>query len=69
MVRSKAGKKLRSTFEMDDGTLRARQNVVHEIGLFQGLHPLKRAVILLEEGVEEFNNIKGITQMRFEAGK
>lgn len=43
--------------ETRDGGLRARQNVVHESGLFQGRLGFSRAIILLEEGMEEFSNI------------
>jgi hypothetical protein len=51
-----------------EGDLRARQNVVHEIGLFQGKLGFSRAVVLLEADVEEFSNIAGIQQLRFGAG-
>ncbi|PJZ75296.1 TIR domain-containing protein [Leptospira neocaledonica] len=43
----------------------ARSNVVHEIGLFQGRLGFTKAIILLEEGCEEFSNIVGLTQIRF----
>jgi hypothetical protein len=55
--------------KMKSGTLRARQNVVHEIGLFQGKLGIKRAVILLETGVEDFSNIRGITYIPFRKTK
>ncbi|WP_417833266.1 TIR domain-containing protein [Thalassospira xiamenensis] len=45
---------------------RARQNVVHEIGLFQGRLGFNRAIVLLENGVEEFSNLYGIQQIRFD---
>ncbi len=48
-----------------DGSVRARQNVVHEIGLFQGRLGFSRAVAFLEDGVEEFSNLHGIQQIRF----
>lgn len=51
------------------GNIRARQNVVHEAGLFQGKLGFERAIVLLEEGVEEFSNIHGIVQIRFSKGK
>jgi predicted nucleotide-binding protein len=54
--------------ETADGKLRARQNVIHEIGLFQGRLGFSRAIILLEEGVEEFSNIHGVQQIRFDKG-
>lgn len=47
------------------GELHARQNVVHELGLFQGKLGFEKAIILLEEGVSEFSNISGLTQIRF----
>ncbi len=54
--------------EMSDGTFHARQNVIHETGLFQGCLGFSRAIILLEEGAEEFSNIHGIEQIRFSKG-
>ncbi|GAD60498.1 hypothetical protein MBEBAB_2748 [Brevundimonas abyssalis TAR-001] len=51
--------------EQADGTVRARMNVVHEAGLFQGRLGFKNAPILLEDGCEEFSNIAGIGQIRF----
>jgi predicted nucleotide-binding protein len=51
-----------------DGTLRTRENVVHETGLFQGVLGFKRAIVLLEEGCSEFSNIIGINQIRFATG-
>ncbi len=52
--------------ETADGGMRARQNVVHEAGLFQGKLGFSRAIVLLEDGTEEFSNIRGIEQIRFE---
>jgi hypothetical protein len=54
--------------ETAGGALRARQNVIHEAGLFQGRLGFSRAIILLEEGTEEFSNIHGIQQIRFSKG-
>lgn len=51
-----------------DGQLRARMNVIHEIGLFQGRLGFENAPILLEEGCEEFSNIAGLGQIRFPKG-
>jgi hypothetical protein len=51
-----------------DGTAHARENVVHEAGLFQGRLGFRKAIILIEEGCEEFSNIKGLTQIRFPKG-
>ena len=52
-----------------DGTWHARENVVHEVGLFQGVLGFKKAIILLEEGCEEFSNICGLIQIRFSKGE
>ena len=51
-----------------DSTLHARENVIHEAGLFQGRLGFERAIILLEEGCEEFSNIHGLGQIRFPKG-
>ncbi len=48
-----------------DGTLHARENVVHEVGLFQGRLGFAKAIVLLEEGCTEFSNIHGLGQIRF----
>jgi len=55
--------------ETKDGSERARQNVVHEAGLFQGRLGFSRAILLLEEGCEEFSNIHGLGQIRFPRGQ
>lgn len=47
------------------GEMHARENVIHESGLFQGRLGWKRAIILLEEGVKEFSNIQGVNTIRF----
>lgn len=52
----------------EDGEMRARQNVVHELGLFQGRLGFTKAIVLLEEGTEEFSNILGINQIRYGKG-
>ncbi len=54
--------------ERSDGALVARTNVVHEVGLFQGRLGFPRAIVLLEEGCEEFSNIHGLGQLRFPKG-
>jgi predicted nucleotide-binding protein len=48
--------------------LAARQNVVHEAGLFQGRLGFRRAIIVREQGCEEFSNIHGLGQLQFPAG-
>jgi predicted nucleotide-binding protein len=55
--------------QTSDGGMRARQNVVHEAGLFQGRLGFARAIVLLENGVEEFSNVHGIDQIRFDKGR
>jgi predicted nucleotide-binding protein len=51
--------------EQPDGGFRARENVVHEAGLFQGRLGFTKAIVLLEEGCGEFSNIHGLGQVRF----
>ena len=48
-----------------DQGLHARENVIHEAGLFQGKLGFRRAIILLEDGCREFSNIVGLGQIRF----
>ena len=52
--------------EQHDGTLRARQNVVHELGFFQGKYGRQNVVLLAERGVELFTNISGILRVEFD---
>jgi predicted nucleotide-binding protein len=52
-----------------DSTFHARENVIHEIGLFQGRLGYRRAIVLLEEGCSEFSNIIGLSQIRFHPGR
>jgi len=54
--------------ERTDGTLCARMNVIHEVGLFQGRLGFTKAIVILEEGCEEFSNIQGLGQIRFARG-
>jgi predicted nucleotide-binding protein len=49
-----------------DETLHARENVIHEAGLFQGRLGWRRAIVLLEDGCDEFTNIVGLGQIRFQ---
>lgn len=51
--------------EQADGNYRARQNVIHETGLFQGRLGFHRAIMLLEEDVEALSNVQGIQYIRF----
>jgi len=54
--------------EQADGKVRARMNVIHEAGLFQGRLGFTRAIVVLESGCEEFSNIQGLGQIRFPEG-
>jgi predicted nucleotide-binding protein len=54
--------------EQADGKMHARMNVIHEAGLFQGRLGFSRAIVVLEEGCEEFSNIEGLGQIRFPKG-
>jgi len=48
-----------------DNSVHARENVIHELGLFQGKLGFRKAIVLLEEGCAEFSNIEGLNQIRF----
>lgn len=50
------------------GEPHARENVIHELGLFQGRLGFSRAIALLEKDVHEFSNILGLNQIRFSKG-
>ncbi len=52
-----------------DGSKHARENVIHEVGLFQGKLGFRKAIVLLEEACQEFTNITGLGQIRFRAGR
>lgn len=54
--------------ELQDGNMQARMNVIHEVGLFQGRLGFEKAIVLLEEGCQEFSNINGLGQIRFPKG-
>jgi predicted nucleotide-binding protein len=54
--------------ETPDGKFNARLNVIHEAGLFQGRLGFKKAIVLLEDGCDEFSNIHGLGQIRFSRG-
>ena len=47
----------------------ARMNVIHEVGLLQGRLGFEKAIVLLEEGCEEFSNIHGLGHIHFPPGK
>ncbi len=55
--------------DMDnEGRLHARENVIHELGLFQGKIGFKRSIAMIEKGVNEFSNILGVNQVKFSKG-
>jgi hypothetical protein len=51
-----------------DDTLHARQNVAHEIGLFQARLGHRRAIVMLENGCRRFSNLDGLTTIDFPHG-
>ena len=51
-----------------DSSTHARENVIHETGLFQGRLGFRRAIILLEDGCAQFSNIHGLTYIKFPKG-
>lgn len=51
--------------ETHDRKIRARQNVIHEAGLFQGRLGFKKVIILKQNEVEEFTNIAGLQYISF----
>lgn len=51
--------------ETAEGKSRARQNVIHEAGLFQGRLGFDKVIILKQESIEEFSNIAGLQYIPF----
>ena len=49
----------------EEPRFRARQNVVHEAGLFQGRLGFSRTIILREDDVDLFSNVDGIQYVGF----
>jgi predicted nucleotide-binding protein len=54
--------------ETSEGLKRARQNVVHEAGLFQGRLGFKRALMLVEKDLDLFSNVDGIQYLEYSKG-
>jgi predicted nucleotide-binding protein len=48
------------------GARHARENVIHEAGLFQGKLGFRKAILLVEEGCEKPSNIHGLTCIHFQ---
>ncbi|RRD48762.1 TIR domain-containing protein [Arachnia propionica] len=46
--------------ELRDGSMRARQNVVHEAGFMQSSLGASRVMMVVEKGVDMFSNIHGL---------
>jgi predicted nucleotide-binding protein len=55
--------------ETATGSMRARQNVIHEVGLFQSRLGFNRAILLKQEGVEDFTNVAGLQYIPFSDNK
>lgn len=54
--------------DLGTGPPRARENVMHEIGFFQGKYGLERACLLYEEGTNIPSNIDGLVYIPFPKG-
>jgi hypothetical protein len=52
-----------------DGKIHARENVVHEIGLFQGRLGFRKSIIVKQNGTTEFSNIAGLTYIPYPKGR
>lgn len=55
--------------KMADDRIRARQNVIHELGKFQERFGNNKTIVLVEKGVELPSNISGIIYVGFEPGQ
>jgi len=55
--------------ETKDGSRRARQNVIHEAGLFQGRLGFEKLVLLKQKGVEDLSNLAGLQHVEFSGEK
>jgi predicted nucleotide-binding protein len=54
--------------ELADGSIRTRENVVYETGLFQGRLGFRRSLILREDGCSMLSNLDGLTRLDFPKG-
>lgn len=55
--------------ETREGGLRARQNVIHELGFFHGVLGRDRVLLLKQEDLELFSNISGLVYKEFQGQK
>ena len=55
--------------ERADGSYQVWQNVIPEIGLFQGRLGFNRAVMLKEDKADTFSNVAGLTYIGFRRGE
>ena len=51
--------------DIDGDIIKARENVMHEIGFFQGKYGLRNVILLHEEGVNIPSNIHGLVYIPF----
>jgi predicted nucleotide-binding protein len=56
---------LTAEHETVDGKIRARQNVIHEAGLFQGRLGFEKVVLLKQDTTEEISNLAGLQYIPF----
>lgn len=49
----------------NEDEIRARENVMHEIGFFQGFYGLENVILLHESGVNIPSNIHGLVYIPF----
>jgi len=52
--------------ETSEGGVRARQNVIHELGFFHGVLGREKVLLLKQSGVELFSNISGLIYKEFQ---
>lgn len=53
--------------EQQDQKRRARQNVVHEVGLFQGRLGFEKVIPLRHTSCEQFSNLSGINEIAYDS--
>ena len=55
--------------ETTDGEIRARENVVHEAGLYQGRLGFENTIIIAEDYIDVFSNIEGLGRIDYPKGQ